>query len=52
MDKDIFKVKFPYAASFWASQNQLPLTSDLKDFLNRVSENKNKKEEFEVIGNF
>ncbi|MDQ6472637.1 hypothetical protein RB619_18515 [Flavobacterium sp. LHD-80] len=52
MDKDIFRVKFPYSESFWASQNQLPLTTDLKDFLNRVSENKDKKEEFEVIGNF
>lgn len=52
IDKDIFKVKFPYEASFWASQNQLPLTSDLKDFLSRVSDNKDKKEEFEVIGNF
>jgi hypothetical protein len=52
MDKDIFKVKFPYSEQFWASQNQLPLTNDLKDFLKRVSENKDKKKEFEVIGNF
>lgn len=52
MDKDIFKVKFPYSESFWASQNQLPLTSELKDFLKRVAENKDKKKEFEIIGNF
>jgi hypothetical protein len=52
MDRDIFKVKFPYAAQFWASQNQLPLTSELTFFLNRVAQNKDKKETFEVIGNF
>jgi hypothetical protein len=52
MDQDIFKVKFPYSESFWASQNQLPLTNDLKDFLKHVSENKDKKEQFEVLGNF
>lgn len=52
MGRDIFKVKFPYAAQFWASQNQLPLTSELTAFLSRVTQNKDKKEEFEVIGNF
>jgi hypothetical protein len=51
-DKDIFKAKFPYSENFWNNQNQLPLTYELKDFLNRVSENKEKKKEFEVIGNF
>lgn len=51
-DKDIFKAKFPYSENFWNNQNQLPLTNELKDFLNRVSENKEKKKEFEVIGNF
>lgn len=51
-DKDVFKAKFPYAAEFWNNQNQLPLTTELKDFLKRVSENKDKKKEFEIIGNF
>lgn len=52
VDKDIFKAKFPYSADFWKNQNQLPLTNELKDFLKRVSENKDKKKEFEIIGNF
>lgn len=51
-DKDIFKAKFPYSENFWNNQNQLPLTDELKDFLKRVSEDKEKKKEFEVIGNF
>ncbi len=51
-DKDVFKAKFPYSAEFWSTQNQLPLTSELKDFLKRVSDNKDKKKEFEIIGNF
>jgi hypothetical protein len=52
VDKDVFKAKFPYSAAFWNNQNQLPLTNDLRDFLKRVSENKDKKKEFEIIGNF
>ena len=52
VDKDVFKAKFPYSADFWYNQNQLPLTNELKDFLKRVSENKDKKKEFEIIGNF
>jgi hypothetical protein len=52
VDKDVFKAKFPYSAEFWNNQNQLPLTNELKDFLKRVSENKDKKKEFEIIGNF
>lgn len=52
VDKDIFKAKFPYSADFWNNQNQLPLTNELKEFLKRVSENKDKKKEFEIIGNF
>lgn len=50
-DKDIFKAKFPYSKEFWDSQNQLPLTNELKDFLKGVSGKKSNKE-FEVIGNF
>ena len=52
VDKDIFKAKFPYSDDFWNKQNQLPLTKELKEFLNLVSENKDKKKEFEIIGNF
>jgi len=52
IDKDVFKAKFPYSSEFWNNQNQLPLTTELKDFLKRVSENKDKKKEFEIIGNF
>jgi hypothetical protein len=51
-DKDLFKAKFPYSENFWNNQNQLPLTDELKGFLKRVTENKEKKKEFEVIGNF
>jgi hypothetical protein len=52
VDKDVFKAKFPYSADFWNNQNHLPLTNELKEFLKRVSENKDKKKEFEIIGNF
>lgn len=52
IDKDIFKAKFPYSANFWNNQNQLPLTNELNFFLKKVSENKDKKKEFEIIGNF
>lgn len=50
--KDIFKAKFPYSENFWKTQNQLPISNELKTFLTKVSENKDKKKEFEVIGNF
>lgn len=52
IDKDIFEAKFQYSSEFWNNQNQLPLTLDLKSFLNRVNENKAKKKEYEFIGNF
>ncbi|MBE0391414.1 hypothetical protein [Flavobacterium sp. PL002] len=52
VDKDVFKAKFPYSADFWNNQNQLPLTTELKVFLKKVSQNKDKKKEFEIIGNF
>ncbi|MFV8392700.1 hypothetical protein [Flavobacterium sp. LB2P6] len=52
VDKDVFKAKFPYSAVFWNNQNQLPLTNQLKDFLKRVSDNKDQKKEFEIFGNF
>ena len=52
IDKDIFEAKFQYSSGFWNNQNQLPLTLDLKSFLQRVNENKAKKKEYEFIGNF
>ncbi|KAF2511886.1 carboxypeptidase-like regulatory domain-containing protein [Flavobacterium foetidum] len=52
MDKDIFKVKFPYSEQFWKSQNQLPLTIELKDFLQKVLDKKENKKDFEIVGNF
>ena len=38
--KDIFKAKFPYSENFWKTQNQLPISNELKTFLTKVSENK------------
>jgi hypothetical protein len=52
VDKDIFKVKFDYSEEFWKNQNQLPLTNELETFIKKVSENKDKKREFDFIGNF
>lgn len=52
MDKDIFKVKYPYSEQFWKNQNQLPLTNDLSNFFKKVSENKDNKKEFDIVGNF
>lgn len=51
-NSDIFKAKFPYSEEFWKYQNQLPLTPDLKDFLNEVKNIDSKKSEFEIIQNF
>lgn len=52
INKEIFKAKFPYSEGFWKNQNQLPLTNELRVFLNQISENKEKIEEFDIIGNF
>ncbi|MFA9188915.1 hypothetical protein AAGV33_14110 [Flavobacterium sp. FBOR7N2.3] len=49
---DIFRAKFPYSKDFWNNQNQLPLTLELEQFLNSVSEKKDKTKEFEIISNF
>ncbi|MEO8255652.1 MAG: hypothetical protein ABI554_14830 [Flavobacterium sp.] len=51
-DKDVFKAKFTYSEDFWKTQNQLPLTSELQLFINKATQNKENKKEFEVIGNF
>ena len=52
VDKDLFKANFSYSEDFWRNQNQLLLTTELKEFLNRVSENKSKGSEYKIIGNF
>lgn len=52
IDKDIFKAKFSYSDDFWKKQNQLPLTTELKKFIDKASQSKEIKKEFEVIGNF
>ena len=52
MDKDIFKAKFSYSDDFWKNQNQLPLTSELKSFIDKANIDKENKKEFEVTGNF
>lgn len=51
-DKDIFKAKFTYSEDFWKTQNQLPLTNELQLFIDKATQNKENKKEFEVIGNF
>lgn len=51
-DKDIFKAKFTYSEDFWKTQNQLPLTKELQLFIEKATQNKENKKEFEVIGNF
>lgn len=39
--KDIFKLKHPYKADFWKTQNQLILTNEMQEFITRMgSENK------------
>lgn len=51
-DIDIFKAKFTYSEDFWKTQNQLPLTSEIQLFINKATQNKENKKDFEVIGNF
>jgi len=52
IEEDVFKAKFSYSKDFWDHQNQLPLTKELEGFLKSVLEKKEKKKEYEVIGNF
>jgi hypothetical protein len=51
-DKEVFKAKFTYSDDFWKTQNQLPLTSELQNFIDQATKNKENKKEFEIIGNF
>lgn len=50
--EDIFKEKFKYDKLFWQSQNQLPLTRELKEFLKSVELKKEDKKVYNIIGNF
>lgn len=52
VEKDLFKADFSYSEDFWKNQNQLLLTTELKEFLIKVSENKSKGSEYKIIGNF
>ena len=52
VEKDLFKADFPYSADFWKNQNQLLLTTELKEFLAKVSTNKTKNSDYKIIGNF
>jgi hypothetical protein len=50
--KDLFKANFSYSEDFWKTQNQLPLTDELKLFLTRVNETKAVKSDFKIQSNF
>ncbi len=52
VEKDLFKADFPYSEDFWKNQNQLLLTSELKEFLNKVSKNNTKNSDYKIISNF
>ncbi len=45
--KDIFRLKYPYNATFWKSQNQLLLTNEMLDFIKKANNNK----EFKISSN-
>ncbi|WP_314287001.1 hypothetical protein [Capnocytophaga sputigena] len=46
--KELFKLEVPYNKEFWESQNQLPLTNEMRDFINKPHNPK----EYRVISNF
>ena len=46
--KELFKLKVPYNKEFWETQNQLPLTNEMRDFINKPHNPK----EYRVISNF
>ena len=35
-NKDLFKLKFPYNKAFWDTQNQLLLTDEMEEFIEKV----------------
>lgn len=50
LKRDIFKLNEKYDSLFWKNQNQLPLTIEMKEFLNGLNEDANS--EFKTISNF
>ena len=46
--KELFKLEVPYNKEFWETQNQLPLTNEMRDFINKAHNQK----EYRVISNF
>ena len=46
--KELFKLDVPYNKKFWETQNQLPLTNEMRDFINKPYNPK----EYRVISNF
>ncbi|MEH6748589.1 MAG: hypothetical protein V7670_17315 [Maribacter arcticus] len=46
--KDLFKINYPYDQSFWNTQNQLLLTEEMLDFIEKVQDPNN---EFKVRSN-
>ena len=46
--KELFKLDVPYNKEFWETQNQLPLTDEMRDFINKPHNPK----EYRVISNF
>ena len=47
-NKDVFKLDFPYNKGFWEAQNQLLLTDEMLEFIERIG---SKNEEFEIKTN-
>ena len=46
--KELFKLEMPYNKEFWETQNQLPLTNEMRNFINKTHNTK----EYRVISNF
>ena len=46
--KELFKLEVPYNKEFWETQNQLPLTNEMRNFINKTHNTK----EYRVISNF
>ena len=46
--KELFKLEMPYNKEFWETQNQLPFTNEMRDFINKPHNTK----EYRVISNF
>ena len=46
--KELFKLEVPYNKEFWETQNQLPFTNEMRDFINKPHNTK----EYRVISNF